>query len=178
MQPGEEKVLGEQIFASDRLATNVEVYGHWDFFKADTKNLAIPAGMTTWPLPPKVKKRVYPGEAHANAMSARTRVVDAAWEFWRWSTVDDESLRWQTQFVVPAYHARTYVDQIDDARQKAITGLQIGVLPDVVLDYWGPNTTEVQKAFTAEHDLALLGKKPAADAMRDAARAINGLLQA
>ena len=106
------------------------------------------------------------------------KVVDVPWEFWRWSTVDDESLRWQTQFVVPAYHARGYVDQIADARQKAITGLQIGVLPDVVLDYWGPNTIEAQKAFTAEHDLALLGKKSAADAMRDATRAINAILQA
>jgi multiple sugar transport system substrate-binding protein len=178
MQPGEEKILGEQLFASDKLATNVAVYGHWDFHKTDTKNLTIPAAMTTWPLPPNLKKRVYPGEAHANAMSGKTKVVDAAWEFWRWSTVDDEALRWQTQFVVPAYRARTYVDYIADPRQKAFTGLQIGVLPDVVLDYWGPNTTEVQKAFFAEHDLALLGKKSTADAMKDAAKTINAILQA
>jgi len=35
----------------------------------------------------------------------------------------------------------------------------------------------VQKAFFAEHDLALLGKKSAADAMKDATKAINAILQ-
>jgi ABC-type glycerol-3-phosphate transport system substrate-binding protein len=50
-------------------------------------------------------------------------------------------------------------------------------MPHMEVVYWGPNTSEGQKVFTAEYDLALLGKKPVDQAMKDAAKQLDNVLK-
>jgi len=44
------------------------------------------------------------------------------------------------------------------------------------LSYWGPKTSETQKALDAEIDAILLGRKNVEQAMKDATTAIDDIL--
>ena len=116
------------------------------------------------------------GGAHGLAIDGKTKNAEPAWQLVSWWQTSDEGLRTQMQFLPVNYDFKKYLETIPDQQQREWLSLRHQFLKDVQIPYWGPNTTEAQKAFTAEHDLALLGKKSVADAMKDAAKAIDGIL--
>jgi multiple sugar transport system substrate-binding protein len=176
MQPGEEKGLGDVAFASDKLAIAMVSIGDWSSWKTATKNLAISAWATQWPVSPKTRKRVTSGGAHGLAIGGKTKNVEPAWQLLSWWQTDAEALKTQMQFLPVNYEFAKYIGTVPDPQQREWLSLRHQFLKEIQIPYWGPNTTEAQKAFTAEHDLALLGKKSVPDAMRDAAKAIDGIL--
>ena len=75
---------------------------------------------------------------------------------------------------MPTYGLRKQVEALDETRQKFYLEM-MDYFKDIEVLNWGPKPTECTNAFTAQYDLALLGKKPVEDAMKDAAKAINDL---
>ncbi len=177
MAPGEEKVLGEQAPASDKLAIwNVSV-GNSDVWKLQTKNYTIPAWTTTWPMSPKTKKQVVVGQAHTTSIYGKTKISDQAWQFFLWSLTHADALKTQNAIIPVNYQFLKYLEFIPDEKARAVQKQRYDFLKmNHLMLFWGPKPSETQKAFTAEYDFALLGKKSTAEAMKDAAKAINDIL--
>ena len=178
MAPGEEKVLGEVAFQSDKLAMN-NIPGH-DFaiYSVQSKGLSGKAWvMPTWPVSPRTKKHAHVAEVHARSLAGTTKAVEPAWEYLAWLQTSDEGVRSQLVDVgyMPTYRLRQQVERLDETKKQFYLEM-MDYFKDVEVLNWGPKPTECTNAFTAEYDLALLGKKPAPDAMRDAAKAMNEIL--
>ena len=176
MEPGQEKALGDQPFASDKLAmTYISIPG-WQSWKGYTRDLAIDAGVVQFPVSPQTKKRRTSAESHMLAIAGKTKQADAAWEFMKWAQTSDEGLKYWVDYYPVNYHFKQFVDTIADERQREITSLRFKYMPTMEVVYWGPNTSEGQKAFQAQYDLVQLGKKSADQAMKEATKAINDIL--
>ncbi|HEV8638110.1 MAG TPA: sugar ABC transporter substrate-binding protein [Chloroflexota bacterium] len=176
MAPGEEKSLGDNAFASEKLGMTLTVIGDWGTISSQSKKAAIDFDVTSFPVSPKSKKRLINGFTHTNAIAAKSKNLDAAGDFLTWLATSDDALSTQVKFFPVNYQFKKYADQIADARQKSEVLRSLTVLDDTVLDYWGPKPSESQKAFNAEIDAAYLGKKSAAEAMKEATKNINDIL--
>jgi ABC-type glycerol-3-phosphate transport system substrate-binding protein len=176
MAPGEEKSLGDNAFASEKLGMTLTVIGDWGTIGSQSKKAAIDFDVTSFPVSPKSKKRLLNGFTHTNAIAAKSKNLEAAGDFLTWLATSDDALSTQVKFFPVNYQFKKFADQITDARQKSEVLRSLTVLDDTVLDYWGPKPSESQKAFNAEIDAAYLGKKSAADAMKDATKNINDIL--
>lgn len=178
MAPGEEKILGNVAFQSDKLAMAI-IPGHdWEIWSSRTKGLKGKAWlMPTLPISPKTKKRLPQAELHTRVISSKTKVPDQAWEYLRWLQTSDEGVR--SQFVdvgyMPTYHLREQLASLDETRRNFYLEM-MDYFKDMEINDWGPKGDETLKAFTAEYQLALLGKKSVPDAMKDAAKAMNDTL--
>ncbi len=177
MAPGDEKALGDNVFASDKVAFFVHVIGDWASFKTNTKNLQMPAWMTNWPYAPKTKKRVNSAEVHVYGLNPKSKVLDQAWVFYVWQTTDDEAMKIEWTLFPGNYEASKYLAALTDQKQKDFLTLRVEAAKIAESTNWGTNTSEAQKAFRSEFDLALLGKKSVPDAMKDATKAIDVILK-
>lgn len=177
MEPGDEKSLGEEPFASDKLAMGLISIPGWSPWKRSTRDLAIDAWVTQFPVSPKTKKRRTGSEAHTEAIYGKTKQLDETWKFFLWSQTDDDAMRYWIDFYPVNYQFEKHIEKITDPVQKKINSLRYDYKSTMEVVYWGPNTSESQKAFNAEYDLALLGKKPVADAMKDATKAIDNIIK-
>jgi len=177
MAPGEEKVLGDQIFASDKLAMmNVSV-GDVAGWKVATKDHQMPAWVSTWPSAPKTKKLVTTGQGHTTSINAKTKILDQAWMFFSWWHTQDGGLRAQAPIFPVNYNFPKYLELVTDPTAKKVANLRKEFLSkNHNLVFWGPKSTETQQMLTAELDNALLGKKTPEQAMKDAAKSINDVL--
>lgn len=177
MQPGDEKALGEDPFASDKLALGFTSIPGWAGWKRLTRDLKIDADAVDFPVSPRTKKRRSSAEVHTEAIAGKTKMADEAWRFFSWSQTNDDAMTTWLQAFPVNYRFEKYVEKITDPLEKRVTGLRFKYMGPMEVVYWGPNTSEGQKAFTAEYDLALLGKKPVDQAMKDASKALDNILK-
>ena len=180
MAPGQEKVLGDNIFGSNKLSNMVSSGLDWDALsKRWTKNFEFEAWSTGFPLAPDAVERVYSSEVHVRALYGQTKYPDDAFNYMQWMLSDPAALT--IQFVdigIPVgYDQKRMLAGLEDEKQKAFfTNLFDNVLPHCAPDIWGPQTSEIQGAFFAEYDFAMLEKKTVAEAMKDATTAIDAIL--
>jgi ABC-type glycerol-3-phosphate transport system substrate-binding protein len=178
MAPGEEKVLGTVAFQSDKLAIDT-IPGHdWEIWNRRIMGLKGKTWlMPTLSISPKTKKHVPQAELHMRVLAGKTKVVDQSWEYLKWLQTSDEGVR--SQFVqvgyMPTYHLKEQLASLDETRQKFYLEM-MDFFKDMEVTDWGPKGDETQKAFATEYQLALLGKKPVAQAMKDAQKAMNDTL--
>ena len=177
MAPGDEKVLGDIVFASDKLATAVFVIGDWNSFKNATKDLQIPAVVTWWPFAPKTKKRIASTSVHVYALNSKTKVLDEAWDYFLWHQTSDAALKIHWTLFPANWEMAKYVAEIPDEAQREFTKKRVEGLKFASATNWGTSVSEAKNAFNAEYEAALLGKKSASDAMKDTAKAITAILQ-
>ncbi len=176
MDPGQEESLGEEPFASDKLAMAFISIPGWQSWNRITRDLAIDADVVRFPKAPESAASRTAAESHMIAIPASTKNADLAWEFLKWSQTSEEALNYWIEFYPVNYHFDEYIQKVPEGRQREITSLRYNFRETLDVTYWGPNTTESQRAFTAEYELAVLGEKPVQDAMSAACDEIQSLL--
>jgi|GEM_PF-1685414 len=171
--PAQQQLLGERVFASDKLATTPFVMTDWDSFKANTKDLAIEAWVAMWPKMPG-GKRVSTGDGHPFVMPKSGKNTKAGWEFikyWLWNDTAIQNIL----KIIPCNYKF-----IENAK-KAVTDpkqLQFLIEPAAYADtivptWWGLHTSEVLKIFKEELEAMHLGAKTIEQATDDMVKRIN-----
>ncbi len=176
MEPGQEDALGDEPFASDKLAMAFISIPGWQSWQRYTREGQIEAGVVMFPVSPETKVRRTSAEAHMIAIANTSENVDAAWEFIKWSQTSDEAMTYWIDFYPVNYDLDRYLQAVPEGPQREVTSLRRKYMDTMEVQYWGPNTTEAQRFFRAEFDLAMLGEKPVAEAMAAACEEIDGLL--
>lgn len=176
MEPGQEESLGEDPFASDKLAMAYISIPGWQSWNRYTRDLTIDADVVRFPKAPGGAADRTAAEAHMIAIPASTENADLAWEFLKWSQTNEDALNYWIEYYPVNYHFEEYIQTVPEGRQREITSLRYDFRETLEVTYWGPNTTESQRAFTAEYELAVLGEKPVQEAMDAACDEIQSLL--
>ena len=155
------------------------VLADWDSWLKYTANDETNQWMTYWPPvsnPPAVN--VYAGSVHMEAIWSQSENVDAAWEFFIWRAINQDSLDYQiTLFPINYRMDATVRSAITNERQAAFLTLHLPITSLSTGEYWGPSTTEILNAFRSEYELAILGEKTTQEAMEAATKAIDVILE-
>jgi ABC-type glycerol-3-phosphate transport system substrate-binding protein len=179
MKPGAQAALGEFPTASGKIAMWPMVLADWDSWLKVTANDETDQWMTYWPSvsnPPAVD--VYAGSIHMEAIWSQSENVDAAWEFFIWRAINQDSLDYQiTLFPINYRMDATVKGAITNERQADFLTLHLPITGLSTGEYWGPSTTEILNAFRSEYELAILGEKTAKEAMEAATVAIDVILE-
>jgi ABC-type glycerol-3-phosphate transport system substrate-binding protein len=179
MKPGAQAALGEFPTASGKIAMWPMVLADWDSWLKYTANDETDQWMTYWPSvsnPPAVD--VYAGSIHMEAIWSQSENVDAAWEFFIWRAINQDSLDYQiTLFPINYRMEETVNSAITNQRQADFLTLHLPITGLSTGEYWGPSTTEILNAFRSEYELAILGEKTAKEAMEAATVAIDVILE-
>ena len=179
MKPGQHGALGDFPTASGKIAMWPMVLADWDSWLKYTANDETDQWMTYWPSvsnPPAVD--VYAGSVHMEAIWSQSENVDAAWEFFIWRAINQDSLDYQiTLFPINYRMEETVNSAITNQRQADFLTLHLPITGLSTGEYWGPSTTEILNAFRSEYELAILGEKTAKEAMEAATVAIDVILE-
>ena len=179
MKPGAQAALGEFPTASGKIAMWPMVLADWDSWLKVTANDETDQWMTYWPSvsnPPAVD--VYAGSVHMEAIWSQSENVDAAWEFFIWRAINQDSLDYQiTLFPINYRMDATVKGAITNERQADFLTLHLPITGLSTGEYWGPSTTEILNAFRSEYELAILGEKTGKEAMEAATVAIDVILE-
>ncbi len=179
MKPGQHAALGDFPTASGKIAMWPMVLADWDTWLKVTANDETNQWMTWWPSitnPPAVD--VYAGSVHMEAIWSESDKVDAAWEFFIWRAINQDSLDYQiTLFPINYRMDATVRSAITNERQAAFLTLHLPITDLSTGEYWGPSTTEILNAFRSEYELAVLGEKTAREAMEAATAAIDVIIE-
>jgi multiple sugar transport system substrate-binding protein len=179
MKPGQHGALGDFPTASGKIAMWPMVLADWDSWLKVTANDETDQWMTYWPSvsnPPAVD--VYAGSVHMEAIWSQSENVDAAWEFFIWRAINQDSLDYQiTLFPINYRMEETVNSAITNQRQADFLTLHLPITGLSTGEYWGPSTTEILNAFRSEYELAILGEKTAKEAMEAATVAIDVILE-
>jgi ABC-type glycerol-3-phosphate transport system substrate-binding protein len=179
MKPGQHGALGDFPTASGKIAMWPMVLADWDSWLKYTANDETDQWMTYWPSvsnPPAVD--VYAGSIHMEAIWSQSENVDAAWEFFIWRAINQDSLDYQiTLFPINYRMEETVNSAITNQRQADFLTLHLPITGLSTGEYWGPSTTEILNAFRSEYELAILGEKTAKEAMEAATVAIDVILE-
>ncbi len=179
MKPGQHSALGDFPTASGKIAMWPMVLADWDSWLKYTANDETDQWMTYWPSvsnPPAVD--VYAGSVHMEAIWSQSENVDAAWEFFIWRAINQDSLDYQiTLFPINYRMEETVNSAITNQRQADFLTLHLPITGLSTGEYWGPSTTEILNAFRSEYELAILGEKTAKEAMEAATVAIDVILE-
>lgn len=174
--PGERELMGENIFASDKIAMMAAVLSDWDSFGPITKDHTMDATMALWPIMPG-GKRVSTGQAHPFCMPSNSANLEQAWEFVKYYVWDPAAIRAMIKLIPVSYKFAEYAaENIKDETQLQFMTEPFNYADTFIPEYWGTKPTEVQKAFQEELDLMLLGDKSvdeATDAMVEKINAIQ-----
>lgn len=176
MEPGQEESLGEDPFASDKLAMAYISIPGWQSWNRYTRDLAIDADVVRFPKAPNGTADRTSAEAHMIAIPASTQNADLAWEFLLWSQTSQEALNYWIEFYPVNYKFEEIIQTVPEGLQREITSLRYDFRETLDVAYWGPNTTESQRAFTTEYELAVLGEKSVEEAMSAADSEIQSLI--
>ena len=179
MKPGAEQALGEQPTASGKIAMWPMVLADWDSWLRYTANDTTDQWMTYWPTPSNPPARdVSAGSVHMEAIWSESKEVAAAWEFFIWRAINQDSLDYQiTLFPINYRMGETVERTITNERQSAFLTLHLPIVPQSTGEFWGPSTSEILNAFRSEYELAILGEKTAKEAMEAATVAIDVILE-
>ena len=179
MKPGQHAALGDFPTASGKIAMWPMVLADWDTWLKVTANDETNQWMTWWPSitnPPA--RNVYAGSVHMEAIWSQSENIDAAWEFFIWRAINQDSLDYQiTLFPINYRMDATVKSAITNERQAAFLTLHLPITGLSTGEYWGPSTTEILNAFRSEYELAVLGEKTGKEAMEDATAAIDVILE-
>lgn len=176
MEPGQEESLGDDPFASDKLAMAYVSIPGWQSWNRYTRDLTMDAGVVRFPVAPGGTATRTAGESHMIAIPKSSQNQDRAWKFLKWFQTNEEALTYWTDFYPVNYQFEKYLAMVPEGLQRDITSLRSKYKDTLEVTYWGPNTTESQRAFTAEYELAVLGEKSVQDAMNSATEEIQSLL--
>ena len=112
------------------------------------------------------------------AIWSQSENIDAAWEFFIWRAINQDSLDYQiTLFPINYRMEETVKSAITNERQAAFLTLHLPITGLSTGEYWGPSTTEILNAFRSEYELAILGEKTTKEAMEAATKAIDVILE-
>jgi ABC-type glycerol-3-phosphate transport system substrate-binding protein len=179
MKPGQHGALGDFPTASGKIAMWPMVLADWDSWLKVTANDETDQWMTYWPSvsnPPAVD--VYAGSVHMEAIWSQSENIDAAWEFFIWRAINQDSLDYQiTLFPINYRMEETVKSAITNERQADFLTLHLPITGRSTGEYWGPSTTEILNAFRSEYELAILGEKTTKEAMEAATKAIDVILE-
>ena len=179
MKPGAGQALGEFPTAGGKIAMWPMVLADWDTWLKRTANDSTNQWMTFWPSttnPPAVD--VYAGSVHMEAIWSQSENIDAAWEFFIWRAINQDSLDYQiTLFPINYRMEETVKSAITNERQADFLTLHLPITGRSTGEYWGPSTTEILNAFRSEYELAILGEKTTKEAMEAATKAIDVILE-
>ena len=179
MKPGQHAALGDFPTASGKIAMWPMVLADWDSWLKYTANDETDQWMTYWPTtsdPPAVD--IYAGSVHMEAIWSESDKVDAAWEFFIWRAINQDSLDYQiTLFPINYRMDATVKSAITNERQADFLTLHLPITDLSTGEYWGPSTTEILNAFRSEYELAVLGEKTGKEAMEAATKAIDVILE-
>ena len=176
MEPGQEEALGDEPFASDKLAFAWISIPGWQSWNRYTRDLAIDAGVVRFPQPPDSAADRLAGESHMIAIPQSSQRQEAAWEFLKWFQTSEEANTYWLEYYPVNYQFEKYLDTVPEGLQREVTSLRAKYEDLIDVTYWGPNTTESQRAFTAQYELAVLGEISVEEAMNTATQEIQALL--
>lgn len=179
MKPGQHAALGDFPTASGKIAMWPMVLADWDSWLKVTANDETNQWMTWWPsLTNPPVRNVYAGSVHMEAIWSQSENIDAAWEFFIWRAINQDSLDYQiTLFPINYRMDATVRSAITNERQAAFLTLHLPITDLSTGEYWGPSTTEILNAFRSEYELAVLGEKTGKEAMESATAAIDVILE-
>lgn len=179
MKPGQHAALGDFPTASGKIAMWPMVLADWDTWLKVTANDETNQWMTWWPsLTNPPVRNVYAGSVHMEAIWSQSENIDAAWEFFIWRAINQDSLDYQiTLFPINYRMDATVRSAITNERQAAFLTLHLPITDLSTGEYWGPSTTEILNAFRSEYELAVLGEKTGKEAMESATAAIDVILE-
>ena len=108
MKPGQHAALGDFPTASGKIAMWPMVLADWDTWLKVTANDETNQWMTWWPsLTNPPVRNVYAGSVHMEAIWSQSENIDAAWEFFIWRAINQDSLDYQiTLFPIKLSHGR------------------------------------------------------------------------
>lgn len=176
MEPGQEESLGDDPFASDKLAMAYISIPGWESWQRYTRDLTIDAGVVMFPVSPETEVRRTSAETHMMAIPSSTDKTEAAWEFMKWSQTSEEAMQYWIAFYPVNWKFEEYIQLVPEGLEREITSLRRNYMETMEVVNWGPSTTEGRRAFQSEYELAVLGEKPTEDAMAAACEAIDDLL--
>ena len=169
--PAEQELLGERVFASDKLAMTQMVVTDWDSFGAVTKDYTIDAWMVSWPTMPR-GKRLATAQSHPLSMpkAISAAKMDAAWEFIKYYVWDDEGINIILKKIPHIYKFSEFAKaRVKDEKQlRFMTELVELHGQTWIPELWGPAPSETQNAINEQIELMLLGDasiEEATDAM-------------
>jgi multiple sugar transport system substrate-binding protein len=173
--PGEQQLLGERIFASDKIGMVAAVLTDWDSWGANTQDYALNADMALWPIMPG-GKRVSTGQSHPFSIPANTPYVDQAWDFISFYVWDEEAITAMIKKIaIPYKFAENAAKFVDDPVQLDFMTKPFTFGDTFVPEHWGSKPTEVQRAFTSELELMLLGDSSIEQATDNMVEQINAI---
>ena len=175
-KPAEEQLLGEMIFASDRIAMVASVLTDWDSWGPITQDYAMNATMALWPIMPG-GKRISTGQAHPFSIPSSTEYVDEAWDFISYYVWDEAAITAMIKLIpVPYKFTENAAKFVDDPVQYEFMTKPFEYADTFVPEHWGIKPTEVRRAFTAELELMLLGDTTVDEATDNMVDKINAIL--
>ncbi len=173
--PSEQQLLGERIFASDKIAMVAAVLSDWDSWGANTQDYALNATMALWPMMPG-GSRVSTGQSHPFSIPSNTPYVDQAWDFISFYVWDEDAITAMIKKIpIPYKFAENAAKFVDDPVQLEFMTKPFTFGDTFVPEHWGSKPTEVQRAFTSELELMLLGDSTIEQATDNMVEQINAI---
>jgi multiple sugar transport system substrate-binding protein len=173
--PAEQQLLGERIFASDKIAMLAAVLTDWDSWGPNTQDYAMDASMALWPIMPG-GKRISTGQSHPFSIPANTDYVDQAWDFISFYVWDEQAITAMIQKIaIPYKFAENAAKFVDDPVQLDFMTKPFTFGDTFVPEHWGSKPSEVQRAFTSELELMLLGDSSIEQATDNMVEQINAI---
>ncbi len=173
--PSEQQLLGERIFASDKIGMVAAVLSDWDSWGANTQDYALNATMALWPMMPG-GSRVSTGQSHPFSIPSNTPYVDQAWDFISFYVWDEDAITAMIKKIpIPYKFAENAAKFVDDPVQLEFMTKPFTFGDTFVPEHWGSKPTEVQRAFTSELELMLLGDSTIEQATDNMVEQINAI---
>ncbi len=173
--PAERQLLGERIFASDKIGMVAAVLTDWDSWGPNTQDYTMDATMALWPIMAG-GKRISTGQSHPFSIPANTPYVDEAWDFISFYVWDDEAISAMIKLIpVPYKFAENAANLVTDPVQLEFMTKPFTYSDTFVPEHWGSKPTEVQRAFTEELELLLLGDSSIEEATDNMVAKINAI---
>jgi len=174
-KPAEQELLGERIFASDKIAMLAAVLTDWDSWGPNTQDYTMSASMALWPIMPG-GKRISTGQSHPFSMPANTPYIDEAWDFISFYVWDEAAITAMIKLIpVPYKFAENASKFVEDPVQLEFMTKPFEYGDTFVPEHWGSKPTEVQRAFTEELELLLLGDSSIDEATDNMVAKINAI---
>ena len=173
--PSQQQLLGERIFASDKIGMVAAVLSDWDSWGANTQDYALNATMALWPMMPG-GSRVSTGQSHPFSIPSNTPYVDQAWDFISFYVWNEEAITAMIKKIpIPYKFAENAAKFVDDPVQLDFMTKPFTFSDTFVPEHWGSKPTEVQRAFTSELELMLLGDSSIEQATDNMVEQINAI---
>ena len=173
--PSQQQLLGERIFASDKIGMVAAVLSDWDSWGANTQDYALYATMALWPMMPG-GSRVSTGQSHPFCIPSNTPYIDQAWDFISFYVWNEEAITAMIKKIpIPYKFAENAAKFVDDPVQLDFMTKPFTFGDTFVPEHWGSKPTEVQRAFTSELELLLLGDSSIEETTDNMVEKINAI---